>query len=59
MSFNGGAQISDNYYKRFVGILPKVLFFLLLKPVYSLSIYLTSVLEKQNSWFTEIFYLIT
>ena len=46
MSFNAGAQISDTSFKSFVGILPKVPFFLLFKAVVSLSISLTSVLEK-------------
>ena len=46
LSFNGGAQISDPSFKRFAAILPKVPFFLLFKAVVSLSISLTSVLEK-------------
>ena len=54
MSFNGSAEISDTSFTRFVGILSKVPFFLLFKAVVSLSISLTSDLEKKNSWFTEI-----
>ena len=46
MSFNAGAQILDTYFKDFVGMLPKVLFFLLFRAVVSLSISLTQVLEK-------------
>ena len=38
MLVNGGEQISDIYFKRFVGILPKVPFSLLFKAVLSLSI---------------------
>ena len=44
MSFNGGAQISDTSFEPFVGLLPKVTFFLLFKAVVFLS--LTSVLKK-------------
>ena len=32
MSYNAGAQISDTSFKSFVGILPKVSFFLLFNP---------------------------
>ena len=46
MSFNAGAQISDTAFKSFVGVLPKVPFFLLFKCVVSLSISLASMLEK-------------
>ena len=46
MSLNGGAQMSDISFKRFSGILPKVPFSLLFKAAVSLSISLTSVLEK-------------
>ena len=46
MSFNAGAQISDSSFKSFVGILRKVVFFLLLKALVSLSMSVTSVLEK-------------
>ena len=46
MSFNAGAQISDTSFKSFVGIVPKVSFFLLFKAVVFVVTSLTSVLEK-------------
>ena len=49
MLFNGGVQISGTSFKRFVGILPKVRFFLLFRAVVSLSISLTSVLDRAPS----------
>ena len=57
MLFNAGAPISDLFLEFFVGILPKVPFLLFFKAIasFSLSISLTSVLEKLKSWFTEIY----
>ena len=46
MLVNSSLQIPDTFFKRFVEILPKVLFFILFKAVFSLSIYLTTVLQK-------------
>ena len=46
MSFNAGAKMSDTSFKSFVEILSKIPFLLLFKAVVSLSISLTSVLEK-------------
>ena len=55
MLFNTGAPISDLFLEFFVGILPKVPFLLFFIASFSLSISLTSVLEKLKSWFTEIY----
>ena len=56
MSFNAGAQISDTSFKSFVGILPKVPFFLLFKAVVPLSISLASVLTCVYHWDVFVFH---
>ena len=49
------SEISNTSFKRFVWILPKEPFFLLFIDVVSLSMSLTSVLEKKNSGLRKYF----